>query len=59
MTDRKPLEPKSDNASLNSEIAAATEIQSEVTPEDYPLDQRARIDPKEAAARGGKSRHKP
>jgi hypothetical protein len=49
MAERKPLKPESDNPSLNDEIEAATEIQSEVTPEDYPLDQRARIDPKSPA----------
>ena len=57
MTDRKPpetnIEPQSDNASLNSEIEATVDNNSEVTPEDYPLDQRARIDPK---LKGGKSR---
>lgn len=31
-----PLEPKSDNPSLNSRLHAATKIQSSVTPEDYP-----------------------
>lgn len=57
MTDRKlpepDLEPQSYNASLNSEIKATVDNNSEVTPEDYPLDQRARIDPK---LKGGKSR---
>lgn len=50
-----PLEPKSDNASLNSEIEATVENNSEVTPEDYPLEQRARIDPK---IKGGPSRRR-
>jgi hypothetical protein len=31
-----PVEPKSDNPSLNSRLHAATEIQSSVTPQDYP-----------------------
>lgn len=31
-----PLEPDAANPSLNSEIRAATTIQSSVTPEDYP-----------------------
>lgn len=35
-----PLEPKSDNASLNSEVHATTKINSSVTPEQYPEDQR-------------------
>jgi hypothetical protein len=56
MTDRNPLKPKSESPSLNSEIFAATEIQSQVTPEDYPLDQRARIDPDDRAARPSKAR---
>lgn len=36
-----PLEPKAENASLNSEIHAATKVQSNVTPEDYPAEERA------------------
>ena len=35
-----PLEPKSDNASLNSEVHATTKINSNVTPEQYPEEQR-------------------
>lgn len=35
-----PLEPKSDNASLNSEVHATTQINSNVTPEDYPEEDR-------------------
>ena len=53
MKQSKPLEPETENSSLNSEIEAATEIQSSVRPEDYPLDQRARIDP---ASKGGPSK---
>ncbi|WP_423141758.1 hypothetical protein ACOYW6_13175 [Parablastomonas sp. CN1-191] len=55
MKQSKPLEPETENSSLNSEIEAATEIQSSVRPEDYPLDQRARIDP---ARKGGPSKRK-
>lgn len=35
-----PLEPRSDNASLNSELHATTKINSTVTPEQYPEKQR-------------------
>jgi len=35
-----PLEPKSDNASLNSEVHASTKINSNVTPQDYPEEDR-------------------
>ena len=41
MTDDRSLEPRTKNASLNSKIHAATEIQSSVTPEDYPAAERA------------------
>ena len=33
---KKPLEPRSTNPSLNSRLRAATDIQSVVTPEEYP-----------------------
>ena len=33
---KKPLEPRSSNPSLNSRLRAATDIQSVVTPEEYP-----------------------
>lgn len=36
----KPLETRSGNPSLNSRLKAATEIQSSVTPEDYPEEKR-------------------
>lgn len=36
-----PLDAKSDNASLNSELHAATKVQSNVRPEDYPPEERA------------------
>lgn len=39
--ERKPLDSKSDNPSENSRLHAATTIQSEVTPEDYPPEKRA------------------
>lgn len=35
-----PLEPKSDNASINSELHATTKINSSVTPEQYPEEER-------------------
>lgn len=35
-----PLEPKADSASLNSEVHATTKINSNVTPEDYPEEER-------------------
>jgi hypothetical protein len=38
---KTPLDPKTDNANMNSEINAATTIQSSVTPEDYPVAERA------------------
>jgi hypothetical protein len=37
---KRPLEPKSANPSQNSRLRAATDIQSAVTPEDYPEDER-------------------
>ncbi|MFO1256655.1 MAG: hypothetical protein U1E37_13475 [Sphingomonadaceae bacterium] len=53
-TDQEPLEPQSENPSLNSEIQASTEIQSEVTPEQYPAEDRAQ----QAAIVGdGESKH--
>lgn len=39
--DLKPVDLKSDNASENSVIHAATTIQSVVEPEDYPAEKRA------------------
>jgi hypothetical protein len=36
----RPLEPKSDNARLNSEVHATTKINANVTPEQYPEEQR-------------------
>lgn len=56
----KPLDPRSDNPSLNSELRAATQNQSSVTPEDYPAETRAmqtlssRIPTKEASKKSGK-----
>lgn len=47
--DGKPLEPKSDNPSLNSELWAESQIESQVSPEDYPeriKEQRALSDPR-------------
>jgi len=38
--ERKPLDPRSDSPSENSRLRAATTIQSEVTPEDYPEEKR-------------------
>ncbi len=35
-----PIEPKSDNPSLNSEIHETTAINSSVKPEDYPQEDR-------------------
>lgn len=35
-----PLEPTSDNPSQNSRLHAATKIQSNVTPEEYPEEER-------------------
>lgn len=35
-----PLEPNSDNASINSELHATTKINSSVTPEQYPEETR-------------------
>jgi hypothetical protein len=35
-----PLDPKSDNPSQNSRLHAATKIQSSVTPEQYPEEER-------------------
>ena len=37
---KKPLDPKSDNPSRNSATHAATSNQSNVTPEDYPAEER-------------------
>jgi hypothetical protein len=61
--DRKkgPLEPHSDNPSLNSMLRAATQIQSEVQPEDYPEDQRGALGletpgkPRKSLTRKGKA----
>ena len=56
--DKAPLEPASDNPSLNSRLHAATTIQSSVKPEDYPEEKRAmqtassRLPPKGALSRG-------
>jgi hypothetical protein len=45
-----PLDPKSDNSSLNSEIDTAVENQGIVSPEDYPAAEREAqtdvVDPK-------------
>jgi hypothetical protein len=54
--ERKPLDPRSDNPSENSRLHAATTIQSEVTPEDYPEEKR---DLQVAAATDGKLKGKP
>ncbi|MBW8785529.1 MAG: hypothetical protein JF593_12980 [Novosphingobium sp.] len=50
----RPLDPHSDNPSLNEELHADTEINSSVTPEDYPA--KKRKEQVEAATGGGTGR---
>lgn len=38
---KDPVNPKSDNPSLNDRLHTATQVQSSVKPEDYPASERA------------------